>query len=65
MQVTHYMWYEFVPVMAWWLVPIGQQAFNRTHGDKDKASHLVSSGHNKNNRKPDEKCIRQKVVACV
>ena len=28
------------------LVPIRQQAFNRTHDDKDKACHLVSSGHN-------------------
>ena len=28
------------------LVPIGQQAFNRTHDDKDRACHLVSSGHN-------------------
>ena len=28
------------------LVPIRQQAFNRTHDDKDKSCHLVSSGHN-------------------
>ena len=47
------------------LVSIGQQAFNKAHGDKDDARYLVSSGHNKNKLKLDEKCIGQKVVECV
>ena len=33
------------------LVPIRQQAFNRTHDDKVKAFHLVSPGHNNNKQK--------------
>ena len=33
------------------LVPIRQQALNRTHNDKEKACHLVSSGHNNNKQK--------------
>ena len=33
------------------LVPIRQQAFNRTHDDKVKACHLVLSGHNNNKQK--------------
>ena len=30
------------------LVPIRQQALNKTHDDKDKSWHLLSPGHNKN-----------------
>ena len=39
-----------------------EQAFNRTHGDKDKARHLATMI---TSRKPDEKCIGQNVAACV
>ena len=42
------------------LVPIGQQAFNRTQDDKVKACHLVSSGHNNNKQKTGWEMHRSK-----
>ena len=49
------------------LMPIRQQAFNRTHDDTDKACvcHLVSFGHNNNKQKTGWEMHCQKVVACV
>ena len=47
------------------LVPIRQQAFNKTHDDKHKACHLVHHATIITSRKPDEKCIGQKGVAWV
>ena len=48
------------------LVPTRQQGFNRTHGDKVEACHLVSSHHNNNKQKTGWEMHRSKSVGmCI
>ena len=59
---NHYMWYEFVPVMAW--CPLDNKPLTEPMMTKMKRAiwcHLATMI----SRKLDEKCVGQKVVGCV